>query len=371
MSFEVKTRANGIKFVQFAGQDGARQRVSLGTRDEETAQAKARDIYIRHFTLGTEEKKAKAFTGLTFGDALDMAENDCWHRDMIKSDSGYASMVSDVRILREHLGAVPLIEMTTERMRQYREDRRKDGLAYSTIRKHLTRIGKVLTLSATQWRDPKHDAFLIPYRPALPSMPKPQSRDRVVSFAEEERLVQIAAQIGEQKGRLNDFWMLARAIEFAIDTAMRKGEQLALVPEWVYEDEDGELFVRIPAAMTKTDKSRDVPLYGRTLNTVKHLLECRTMGQPLFDMKVGKLGDMWSMVRDEADLMDIHWHDLRHTACTRWRDQDIPLDTIARLAGHDIRMTYEVYDKPNPERLRRELTKDTNVVPMRRTGTNN
>lgn len=43
---------------------------------------------------------------------------------------------------------------------------------------------------------------------------------------------------------------------------------------------------------------------------------------------------------DEAKLADLHFHDLRHTAATRWAEAGAQPTTIAELLGHaDLRMT--------------------------------
>jgi integrase len=52
-----------------------------------------------------------------------------------------------------------------------------------------------------------------------------------------------------------------------------------------------------------------------------------------------------------AGITGLHFHDLRHTAATRWIQAGIPVTTVSRLLGHaDIKTTYR-YVNPTPQML--------------------
>lgn len=154
------------------------------------------------------------------------------------------------------------------------------------------------------------------------------ARTRRLAGDEEDRLLTAA-------GGLHDL------IVAALETGCRKGELLSLQWHQVRFSPRAELF--LPAQKTKAKKDRRVPLSGR----LQRLLEKRRndpAGDPLppsafvFGDEVGRrrvsIKTAWGLTCQRATITDLHFHDLRREAGSRWMDAGVPLATIQRWLGH-------------------------------------
>jgi len=154
------------------------------------------------------------------------------------------------------------------------------------------------------------------------------ARKRRLQTGEEDRL--LAAANG-----------LAPIVIAALETGCRRGELLSLQWEQVRFAPRAELF--LPADKTKAKKDRRVPLSGR----LQRLLEARRhdpAGDPLpagafvFGDEIGRrrrsMKTAWRLTIKRAELDDLHFHDLRREAGSRWMDAGVPLATIQRWLGH-------------------------------------
>lgn len=154
------------------------------------------------------------------------------------------------------------------------------------------------------------------------------ARTRRLAGDEEERLLMAA-------GGLHDL------IVAALETGCRKGELLSLQWHQVRFSPRAELF--LPAQKTKAKKDRRVPLSGR----LQLVLESRRKdpaGEPLppsafvFGDEIGRrrvsIKTAWQATCRRARVTDLHFHDLRREAGSRWMDAGVPLATIQRWLGH-------------------------------------
>lgn len=158
-------------------------------------------------------------------------------------------------------------------------------------------------------------------------------RDRVLS-PQEEILLLLAC---EKESRRH----IRPLVITAIDTAMRKSELLKL--RW--RDIDFlQGSITVLATNTKTEKKRIV---GMTLRVRSEL------GQ-LWDLSPKHLGGLvfginsdfkraWSAAIDEAGCLDLHFHDLRHTAITRMIRAGVQISEAMKISGHTEMKTFQRY----------------------------
>ncbi|WP_457938823.1 site-specific integrase [Mesorhizobium sp. 10J20-29] len=120
-------------------------------------------------------------------------------------------------------------------------------------------------------------------------------------------------------------------ILFAIETAMRRGEILAM--QWSQVDFERRS-VAIPEA--KNGHSRAIPL---TLTARDMLLELDRSHLKVFPLTPVALRLAWDRLTTRAGLVDLHFHDLRHEAISRFFEMGLTVPEVASISGHrDIRM---------------------------------
>lgn len=130
------------------------------------------------------------------------------------------------------------------------------------------------------------------------------------------------------------------ALDVALNTGMRKGEQFSL--EWTQVDLDRK---RIYLSQTKNGSSREIPLNRTCLKVLENLYDKRPDEGPVFRSSRYKkpLADpkkWFETALRNAKISNFTWHDLRHTFISRLVMRGVDLRTVQELAGHkSITMT--------------------------------
>lgn len=208
---------------------------------------------------------------------------------------------------------------------EFKKQRAKSGVAVSTVNRELAML-------KTMFNWLKKDGLLDsnPCTPVKFFSEEHLQRDRVLTDDEYARLLQHSN---------ND---LRTIIELAWHTAMRRGEILNLT--WNKIDMANGV-IQLTHTDTKTKRGREIPL----TNHVLHLLSQRIRrlhcpyvfergGQPIADIKTA-----FNAACKRAGLVNFHFHDLRHTAITRWVRAGVPERTIMRITGHRTLKAYDRY----------------------------
>jgi integrase len=132
-------------------------------------------------------------------------------------------------------------------------------------------------------------------------------------------------------------------VEAAIETGCRRGELLSLQWWQVKDLNGGTPRLDLPAAKTKTKRDRVVPISGR----LKGILEMRRndpAGEPhgpqayVFGDEIGRrirsIKTAWRLTCRRAQIADLHFHDLRREAGSRWLEGGVPLQIVREWLGH-------------------------------------
>jgi len=124
---------------------------------------------------------------------------------------------------------------------------------------------------------------------------------------------------------------LAPLVEFAIETGMRRGEMLSLKWSDVHVDQS---YCHLP--LTKNGSSRDVPLSMRAKALLEDLPKDSELVIPIhFEALKG----LWKRAMKRAGIDDLHFHDLRHEATSRFFEKGLNVMEVATITGHkDLRM---------------------------------
>jgi integrase len=137
--------------------------------------------------------------------------------------------------------------------------------------------------------------------------------------------------------------------EFAIETAMRRSEFLAL--EW--KDID---LKNCTATLkdTKNGESRAVPLSSTAIRVLKGL-QRDISGGKVFTITQSQLRDAWEAARTAAGIPDIRLHDLRHEATSRLFEKGLNVIEVASITGHKTLSMLNSYTHLNPTNIAKKL----------------
>jgi integrase len=124
------------------------------------------------------------------------------------------------------------------------------------------------------------------------------------------------------------------ALDVAIYSGMRKTEQFSLT--WDCVDLKGK---EIHLDETKNGSSRTIPIHPECANAFETLAtEPHKKTDRVFKSSRGQALNnprkWFETAMTNAKIDGFRWHDLRHTFCSRLAMADVPIRTIAALAGH-------------------------------------
>lgn len=217
---------------------------------------------------------------------------------------------------RDPIAQYSLANITSQVLANWR-DRRLLAVSGSTVNRETHLLRHVLTVAAVDW------GAAMPTNP-VDGMRKARSaapRERRLSIAEQSLLLHAC-----REARVP--W-LAPFVELAVHTAMRRGELLAMQWEWINFDEG---HVLVPAAATKTLQLRSVPLAPRPLAIL--LAMRRESGRVFETVTANAVKLSWQRAVKRAGITDLHLHDLRHEATSRFFEMGLSVVEVSSITGH-------------------------------------
>lgn len=235
---------------------------------------------------------------------------------------------------RDKLASVDLAALSSDHVADYR-DRRLGAVEAGTVRRELAILSHVLEIARKEWGyrlagNPVKDIR----QPALSN-----ARDRRLQPGEFDRL--LAATDGSRNRHLKPI------VRLAVETGMRRGELLDL--KWSHIDLARRV-VHIP--ITKTGKPRTIPL---TDGAIEVLGGREQVGDVVFPITSNAFKLAWGRAVLRSGLDDLHFHDLRHEAVSRFFEIGLSLPEVAVISGHrDPRMLFR-YTHLRPHELAQKL----------------
>ena len=306
-----------------------------------------RGVYIRR----TEAER------MTLGDALKDYEAQI-------TPTKRSADIEKYRIKRwkgDKLAKKSLASLQSVDFAQWRDERLKTT-SPATVRRELGLISHLFNIARREWSIAGISNPIEGIK--LPA--EQNSRERVF-YDGEEALLLAALEPTSRKpnGQLSSGCrntQLKQLVLLALETAMRRGELLALRWENVRLK---DRVVYLP--MTKNGQSRTVPLSSRAVEILNQMT--RKLYGEVFDGMTAnavKLGFTRAVKRaravyvqgggdDPRMLTDLHMHDLRHIAITRLAEKLPNIIELAAVSGHsDVRMLKRYYH-PKAEALALKL----------------
>ncbi len=218
------------------------------------------------------------------------------------------------KFLSHPLCKINVKSITPPLIAQYRDERLKK-VKGDTVRRDLTILSHAFNIAIREWGIP-----LVINPVSRVDRPKPsKGRDRRVSEDE----VQVLLKECDNSRNTE----LPYAIRLAVQTGMRRGELLAM--RWENIDLDQQILL-IPE--TKNGYSRQIPLSTEAVRTFQ-LLQPNEVGF-VFTVSANALRLAWNRLRKRVGLNELHFHDLRHEAISRFFELGLSLPEVALISGH-------------------------------------
>jgi integrase len=204
--------------------------------------------------------------------------------------------------------------LTTADISTYRDERLRE-VAPASVLREINTISHAIDTARREW-----DIHLATNPCKLVRRPSPARGRTRRLVGDEEQLLLAAADAGRVA-------YMRPLITLAVETAMRRGELLAL--EWRHIDL-GKRVAHLP--LTKTGVPRDVPLSTRAVETLRALQGGEE--ERVFDVAPNAVRLAWERLARRAGLKDLHFHDLRHEAVSRLFEKGLNVMEVASISGH-------------------------------------
>jgi len=249
--------------------------------------------------------------------------------------------------LRQPLAQIHLSGLTCESFAAYRDERLK-VVKPGTINRELGLIQHIFEVARTDWSIP------LAFNP-VKAIRKPKAdrpRERRISSDEWYLLLQA---VGASRNPL--FWPLIR---FAVETGMRRGELLKA--RWKDVNWSANTLL-IP--MTKNGEPRTIPLSteAREILTEFRGDNDRSSNELVFGLSAVAVALGWKRLIKRAGITDLHFHDLRHEAISRFFERGLSIPEVALISGHkDPRMLFR-YTHLRAEDIAKKLNRDAATLP--------
>ncbi|MGA9751153.1 MAG: site-specific integrase [Acidobacteriota bacterium] len=243
------------------------------------------------------------------------------------------------------IAALSLDRVTPSVLSRYRDERLL-AVSGSSVRRELAVLQHCLEVARRDWGVP------FPKNP-MESVRKPQSakpRTRRLTTEDAEKL---ASGLLKTRSRL-----LADVVRFAIATGMRRGEILSL--RWPNVDLQART-AHLP--QTKNGDPRTVPLSASALEILER--QKQSKGDDVVFPATGNAVRLaWERLKKRVGIEDLHFHDLRHEAISRFFEHGLSMPEVSAISGHkDPRMLMR-YTHLKAESIAEKL-KDISPSPLR------
>ncbi len=234
-----------------------------------------------------------------------------------KKSASYETIILNAFI--EHpICLLKLSRLTHQDFAKYRDERLK-VIKPASLKRQLNPIRHMFEVARHEWGIPIRENPLA----KLKFKATDNRRERRLKDGEFERLYKAGQNLK------NPF--VIPVILFALETAMRRGEILSLCRDQID-------FKRSSATIleSKNGYSRTIPLSPKAIDI---LVSCKGEGTRCFPISANAIRLAWQRLCKKADVTDLHFHDLRHEAISRFFEIGLTVPEVASISGHrDIRI---------------------------------
>lgn len=269
----------------------------------------------------------KQFNKIAAGSLAECSE---WYLDLpeTKQKKSLAHIRSVLNTLGNELGQCLVDRSLLETFNRWL-DVRLDTLKAATLNRYISVSKSMLNTAVRYGR--------LPGNPLLPLKLFREDNERVVELSESEVACLIACC--DESIRLPVF--------FAARVPMRYEEVMGL--SWNQLDMKGR-WISLSAGETKSGKSRKCPIVDDDIFRLLSSLPSRFVGRHVFDrVPTSTFWLKFKQARDAARI-NLVFHDLRHYAANRLKDQGYQVEDIMKWAGWSSMKMFHRYTLSNPKK---------------------
>ena len=216
------------------------------------------------------------------------------------------------KLMKHPIADVNMAQLSPMHMADYRDERLK-VIKPNTVIRELAILSSVINHARREWGLNIINPVTMIKKPS-----STQGRDRILNDEELGRLLIQLEKISPWYKPL---------VEFALETAMRRGELISLL--WINVNfEKSVAFL----PLTKNGDSRYVPLSMKAIRILKLLP--RDIEGRVFPLNKGTVSTLFLRAARRANVEDIHFHDLRHMALTKLSVKFTNILELASISGH-------------------------------------
>ena len=250
----------------------------------------------------------------------------------IKQLRTWKKRVEQIKTLKQYFGDKELINYSSKDIDDYKSFRMQT-VKPATVNRELSTLRHLFNL-AKRWKKFFGD------NPVSVSglLREDNLRKRVLLLDEEARFLECSAQ------------HLRPIIMTALYTGLRKSEILSLV--WKNVDFNNNIII-IPSFNNKSKKEKTVPLSSILRKLLLELkLKNSSVSEYVFlddkESNIKSIKTAFGNACRRADIKELVFHDLRHTAGTRMLESGVGIVEISEILGHSsIELTRRRYLHPN------------------------
>jgi integrase len=255
---------------------------------------------------------------------------------------GAAPEAARIRALLRH----PLAQRIMSSLRgvdiaRFRDERLRQ-VSSGTVKRDLVILSHLFEVARKEWgiqaRNPVRD---------VKSPPNAKARDRRLCAGRDAEDSEENCLLTACRQARNPY--LLPIVRLALETAMRQGELIAL--RWEHVDLARRI-AHLPE--TKNGEARTVPLSTAAVEVLRSLPRS-LHGQVFPGLTTAAVKRAFARAVRRAGIEDLHFHDLRHEATTRFFERGLNIMEVASITGHkDLRMLRR-YTHLKAEDLARKL----------------
>jgi integrase len=241
-----------------------------------------------------------------------------YQNEILPTKRSQRPVTYQIKLISQAIGGYSLSALTSSKIASFRDDRLKQ-VSPQTVRKDLSLLQRVFNVAIKEW------GIAFPHgNPVMQiTMPKnPEGRDRRLEGDEESKMLD----------QLADNLVMLSIFKFAIETAMRRGELVNM--RWEHIDLEKRV-LKIP--ITKSDFSRKIPLTPLALQVLTNFP--RRADGKVWGVEADSITQAFDRACKRADIQNLHFHDLRHEATSRFFEKGFNIMEVASITGHkDLKM---------------------------------